>query len=72
MDPGMVTSIIVKEFLKNKNNVINNQIIVIFYTPFTNQIIVIFYTPFTICQSWIEILKCNIVCSILRSNSQSF
>ena len=30
MDPGMVASIIVKEFLENKNNVINNQIIVIF------------------------------------------
>ena len=41
MDPGMVTSIMVKEFLKNSNNVINNQIIVIFYTPFTYN-----------CQSW--------------------
>ena len=36
MDPGMVASIVVKKFLKNKNNVINNQIIVIFYTPFSN------------------------------------
>ena len=35
MDPGMVASIIVKEILENKNNVINNQIIVIFYTAFT-------------------------------------
>ena len=34
MNPGMVPSIIVKEFLNNKYNVINNQIIVIFYTPF--------------------------------------
>ena len=46
--PGMVASIIVKEFLENKNNVINNQIIIIFYTPFTYN-----------CQSWIEIWKCN-------------
>ena len=42
MDPGKVSSIIVKKFLENKNNVINDQIIVIFYTPFT------YY-----CQSWI-------------------
>ena len=40
--------IIVKEFLENKHNVINNQIIVIFYTPFIYN-----------CHSWIEIWKCN-------------
>ena len=61
MDPGMVVSTIVKDFLKNKNNVINNQIIVIFYTPFTNN-----------CQSQIEIWKCNMpVQHTSPSNSQS-
>ena len=48
MNPGMVASIIVKEILKNKNNVINNQIIVIFYTQFTYN-----------CHNWLEIWKCN-------------
>ena len=38
MDPGKVASIIVNEFLDNKNNAINNQIIVIFYKPFTLQL----------------------------------
>ena len=39
MDPGMVASIIEKKFLENKNNVINNQI-VIFYAPFTYNCII--------------------------------
>ena len=33
MDPGMVASIIIKEFLENKNNVIYYFLFVIFYTP---------------------------------------
>ena len=48
MDSEMFASIIMKKFLENKDNVINNQIIVIFYPPFIYN-----------CQSWIENWKCN-------------
>ena len=48
MNSGMAASITLKKFLENKNNVINNQIIVIFYTPGTYN-----------CQSLIEIWKRN-------------